>query len=628
MMRYMDNSTYDAYLNLEDTGDHKMAGYVGKILRVNLTTGKIAKEDISEQMKDRFLGGRGFAVKILWDEVKGVDPLSADNKIVCATGPLTGLPVPSSGKMVIATKSPLTGGYGDSNIGSRASVHLKRAGYDVLIIEGCSEHPCYLSIEDDKVQILEAKDLWGKDTFSCQDILEERHGNNSGILLIGPAGENGVRFANVMSQKGRAAGRVGIGAVMGSKNLKAIVLKGSNEIPIFDEKKLKALGKDAWADIKTKENYDIWTRQGTMMMVEWADSICALPTYNFREGTFKFAKQIDGQTAEKIRVGRQGCPNCNARCGIVVKDAEGGNAEVDYENITMLGSNIGITDLGEAAALNRLADEYGLDTISLGSNLAFLMEASEKGLIDEKLQWGDFDGCKRVIAEIVNNKGLGQIVYGGVKKAAERLGSESNDWAMQVKGMEISAYTCQSLPGMALAYGTSPIGAHHKDAFLPAWEIGDRSSYSKEKAQKVIELQRFRGGWFEALTVCRLLWVELGFELGWYPKFLKAATGLDFSAERIEELADRLYALMRAYWVREKHRWGREMDTPPARWFAEPFTQGELKGSSLDKSKYEQMLSWYYELRGWDENGVPRIKTLEKLGLEDVAEELKQNGRN
>ncbi|UCG07882.1 MAG: aldehyde ferredoxin oxidoreductase, partial [Desulfobacterales bacterium] len=265
-------------------------------------------------MKAKFLGGRGFAVRILWDEVKGVDPLSEDNKIVFATGPLTGLPVPSSGKMVIATKSPLTGGYGDSNIGSRASVHLKKAGYDVLLIEGCSQHPCYLSIEDDKVQILDAKDLWGKDTFKAQDILEERHGKNTGILLIGPAGENGVRFANLISQKGRAAGRVGIGAVMGSKSLKAIVLKGSNEIPIFDEKRLKALGKEAWADIKTKENYDIWTRQGTMMMIEWADSISAMPTYNFREGTFKFAKQLNGHSAEKIRVGRQGCPHCNARC--------------------------------------------------------------------------------------------------------------------------------------------------------------------------------------------------------------------------------------------------------------------------------------------------------------------------
>lgn len=215
-----------------------------------------------------------------------------------------------------------------------------------------------------------------------------------------------------------------------------------------------------------------------------------------------------------------------------------------------------------------------------------------------------------------------------MKKASARLGSNSKDWAMQVKGMEISAYTCQSLPGMALAYGTSPIGAHHKDAFLPAWEIGDRSSYRKQKVRKVIELQRYRGGWFEALTVCRLLWVELGFELDWYPKFLKAATGFDFSTERIDELGDRLYALMRAYWVREKPNWGREMDTPPARWFAEPFTQGELKGSSLDRSKYEQMLSWYYELRGWDENGVPNMNTLRKLGLEDVAQELKQNGRN
>jgi aldehyde:ferredoxin oxidoreductase len=184
------------------------------------------------------------------------------------------------------------------------------------------------------------------------------------------------------------------------------------------------------------------------------------------------------------------------------------------------------------------------------------------------------------------------------------------------------------LPAMALAYGTSPIGAHHKDAFLPAWEIGNRSSDNKEKVRKVIELQRYRGGWFEALTVCRLLWVELGFGLDWYPKFLKAASGFDFSPENIDALGDRFYALMRAYWVREKEDWTREMDIPPARWFLEPFSQGELKGASLDKPQYEQMLSWYYKLRGWDENGVPKMETLEKLGLEDVAEELKQNGRS
>src|SRR4030043_1091101 len=203
-----------------------MKGYTGKMLRVDLSNGRILAEEIPDEMKRDFLGGRGFAVKLLWDEVKHVDPLSEKNKIIFSTGPLTGQSLPSSGKMVIASKSPLTGGYGDGNIGTMGSVYLKKAGYDVVVVEGKSEKPCYLLIEDENVKIVDASDLWGKNTFEAQDILEKKHGRNSGILLIGPAGENLVRFSTVMSQKGRAGGRPGLGAVMGCKSLKAGVIKG------------------------------------------------------------------------------------------------------------------------------------------------------------------------------------------------------------------------------------------------------------------------------------------------------------------------------------------------------------------------------------------------------------------
>src|SRR5512143_2357412 len=199
-----------------------MKGYAGKLLRVNLTERKVSKEDISNEMKKEYLGGRGFATKLLWDEVSHVDPLSESNKIIFSTGPLTGQSLPSSGKMVIASKSPLTGGYGDGNIGTRAAVHLRKAGYDVLIAEGKSEKPCYLLIENEKVNVMDASELWGKNTFEAEDLLERKHGRNSGILLIGPAGENQIPFSVVMSQKGRAGGRPGLGAVMGSKNLKAV----------------------------------------------------------------------------------------------------------------------------------------------------------------------------------------------------------------------------------------------------------------------------------------------------------------------------------------------------------------------------------------------------------------------
>jgi len=605
-----------------------MKGYAGSILRVNLSDRKISKEEISEEMKRKFLGGRGIAAKIIWDEVKGVDPLSEGNKIIFSTGPLTGLPLPGSGKMVIASKSPLTGGYGDSNIGSMAAVHLRRAGYDVLIVEGRSETPCYIAIHNDELKILDARDLWGKMTFEAQDLLEAKHGKNIGVLLIGPAGENMVRFANVISQKGRAAGRTGMGAVMGSKNLKAIVLKGTRGIPVFDEEKLKALGKEGYADIKGKENYDFWIRQGTMQVIEWANTNNVLPTHNFREGSFKFAEQIGGYTAEKIKVDRKGCPNCNMQCGIVVKDAENGNAELDYENVAMLGSNIGMDDLSKVAVLNRLADEYGLDTITLGSCLAFLMEASQRGLLDTRIEWGDLNGCKKVIEDLIKSRGLGEVIFEGVRKASERIGGESKNWAMHIKGLEISAYDCHASPGMAFAYGTSPIGAHHKDAWVIAWEVStaNRFSYTKEKVEKVIEHQRWRGGMFECLTTCRLPWIELDFGLHWYPKYLKAVRGEEISQQEIFELGDRIYALIRAYWVRENGGWSREMDCPPSRWFDEPWNQGDLKGSKLDRARYDEMLSWYYELRGWDENGIPQKKTLERLGLGDLALGLRENG--
>jgi aldehyde:ferredoxin oxidoreductase len=604
-----------------------MKGYTGKILRVNLSDGRVSKEEISEEMRSKYLGGRGFAAKILWDEVRGVDPLSEGNKIVFSTGPLTGLPLPSSGKMVIASKSPLTGGYGDGNIGSRAALHLRRAGYDVLIVEGKSQRPCYITIEDEAVEILEARDIWGEMTFGVQDKLQAKHGKNTGILIIGPGGENMVRFANVISQEGRAGGRPGMGAVMGSKNLKAVVVRGTGKIPVFDEEKLREMGKEGYGEIKDKENYDFWIRQGTMQVFEWCNENSCLPTYNFREGAFRFSKRLDGYALEGAKVDRKGCPLCNMQCGNIIKDAENRDSELDYENVGMLGPNIGMDNLREVAVLNRMADEYGVDTISLGNCLGFLMEASERKLIEGRIAWGDFEGCKRIIEDVVKKKDLGEIVFEGVRKASERLGGDSRNWAMHVKGLETSAYNCHACPGMALSFGTSPIGAHHKDAWVISWEIStDRFSYSKEKVEKVIELQRLRGGWFESMTTCRLPWVEVDFGLHWYPKYLEAARGEGISQEEIAELGDRIYALIRSYWIRENGSWSREMDYSPSRWFEEAVNQGDLKGYKLDRDRYDEMLSWYYEMRGWDENGIPQKETLKGLELGNVASVLGENG--
>lgn len=606
-----------------------MKGYCGKLLRVNLSKGKVSWEEISEEMQLDFLGGRGFAAKLLWDEVKRVDPLSEKNKVIFSTGPLTGQAIPNAGKMVIASKSPLTNGYGDGNIGTMASLHLRKAGYDVLVVEGKSEEPCYLMIEDNKVSIFKAPVLWGKSTFEAQDILEEKHGKNIGILLIGPGGENLVRFATVISQKGRAGGRPGIGAVMGSKNLKAVVIKGSGRIPNFDDNKLKELAKKGYSEIKEKRNYDFWIRQGTMQAVDWCNENACLPTYNFREGIFDFYKELNGETLERIKTGRRGCPMCNMQCGNVVNDWNNQLSELDYENVGMLGSNLGMKDLRQVALLNRMADELGLDTISLGSCIGFAIEASEKGLIPEKIGWGDFQIIQNLIMDTAKREGLGKVISQGVRAASEVIGKNSYRWAMHVKGLEISAYNCHVNPAMALSYATCPVGAAHKDAWIIGWEIStDRFSYGKEKVEKLIELQRVRGGILECLTICRLPFVELDFGYHKIPEYMEAITGNRFDWEdSCEKIGDRVYNLIRAYWTRENSQFNRQWDYPPNRWFDEPQSQGKLKGITLDREKYNQMLSWYYELRGWDQNGIPTEETLINIGLKEVFQEMmNQNG--
>ena len=592
------------------------------MLRVDLTTGRYWVQDIDAETLAKFIGGRGLAAKILWDELKpGIDPLSPLNKIVLAAGPLTGYPGPNTGKLVIASKSPLTGGYGDGNIGSWASVHLRRAGYDAMVIEGASNKPVYIYVEDGEVQILPADDLWGLDAFTAEDRLKRIHGSNIGVLVIGPAGENLVRFATVVAQKGRSGGRPGMGAVFGSKRLKAVVIRGTGPLPQPADPALTKIGVEADLAAKAKPGYPFWMRQGTTSTVEWAQEASVLPTYNFREGQFDYYDRIGGFAVERNKVATRSCPNCVMPCGHAVKDAEGQLSELDYENIAMLGSNLGIGDLQRVAHLNRIADMMGMDTISLGSVLGWAMEATERGLIKDGIEWGDYRRAIEVALDIAYRRGeLGGLLSLGVKEASRRVGGGSEAYAMHVKGLEISAYDCHAAPGMALAYGTSPIGAHHKDAWVISWEVRtDRFAYSRDKVLKVIELQNIRGGWFEVMVGCRLPWVEIGLELDWYWRMFKAATGLDYD---IDGVANRVYTLIRAFWIREYGGWSREYDTPPLRWFKDPLTKGPLKGARLNYDAYQQMLTWYYEARGWDEGGIPRRSTLRSLGLEFVEGEL------
>lgn len=602
-----------------------MFGWNGVFLQVDLTKSKAVAEVYDASLAVKFFGGRGFAAKILWDKLKpGTDPLSPENKLVLAAGPLTGIGLPNSGKLVVAAKSPLTGGYGDGNLGSVAAVQMRRAGYDAVIIEGKAETPVILHVKDKTAEFVDARDFWGLNTFETEARLKSIYGHSAGVLSIGPAGENMVKFATVISQEGRSGGRPGIGAVMGAKNLKAVVFEGFDSPSIAQPKEMKELSAAAYREVMTLPLYAFWKRQGTMSTIEWSQENSVLPTFNFREAVFDKANKIGGFALEKIKVANRGCPQCNMTCGNVVRDSEKKEAELDYENVAMLGANIGLGNLRQVAALNRIADELGLDTISLGNVLGFAIEASQKHLIAEKLDWGKYAETKELIKDIAYRRGLGGLLAEGVQSVAAKIGNNASVWAMHVKGLEISAYNCHAAPGMALAYGTSAVGAHHKDAWLISWEVHtDRGSYSEEKISKIIEMQHIRGGVFESLTVCRFPSISLGLELQWYTRFLRAATGADFTWNTLSEVGERVWNLIRAFWIREYGGfWSWKMDVPPARWFKEPLTEGPLKGAKLDFTKYSTMLQQYYRKRGWDERGIPKKATLKRLGLEDVAKQL------
>ena len=598
----------------------RLRGWAKKILWVDLSRREVKAVRYDGGLARNFIGGRGLAIKLLWDyNPVGVDPLSPANLLVVAAGPLTGVPWPSSSRVVVASKSPLTGGYGDGSIGGRFGVALKAAGYDAIVVAGKCEKPCILHVDKEgRGEIVEAEELWGVDAYRAYDRLVESYGKLAGVLLIGSGGENLVRFATIVSERGRSGGRPGIGAVMGSKLLKAIVVDGDGVPEVFDGDILRKYALQAFEGVRKSSMYASWKEYGTISTIEWANEVGVLPTYNFREGVFEFADRIGGKYMRKIRVRVKGCPLCPMQCGHVVKDCAGCEVELDYENIAMLGSNLGISRLEDAAMLNRLADLYGLDTISLGNVLGFWSETYERGLVGEGVEWGDARGYAKLIADIAARRGIGDLLAEGVARVASKVGGK--EFAMHIKGLEVSAYNCHAAPAMALAYATSPIGAHHKDVWVISWEINvGRTSYTRDKVLKVVELQRIRGGMFEVLTVCRFPWVELGLAVARYVRLFQLVTGLNYGVEDFYVVADRVYALVRMYWVRELGGWSIEFDMPPERWFREAPTKGPVKGLRLDRDRFVWMLKEYYRVRGWSEKGVPLPSTLDRLGLSDAV---------
>ena len=607
-----------------------MKGWTGNILRIDLTSKTFKIEHFTEEFAQKWVGGRGFAVKILWDELKpGTDPLGPDNKLIVAVGPLAGVTVPNAGKTVVAAKSPLTGGYGDGNIGSHITIQLRKAGYDVLILEGKSEKPEYVLIEDDKVSFHSAAGMWGQGTYVAHEFLEKKYGKNAGILSIGQGGENKVLFAMIRSMEGRAGGRPGIGAVMGSKNLKAIVVKGTKAIPVADPAALKERGVGDMRKVGALDKKSGWSKTGTNAVLAWCNEMAALPVRNMRKTSHPEAWKIDGERLSNAVVKTYGCPGCTMRCGLTMIDKEGHESELDYENVGMLGADLEIFDLQQVASLNYMCDDFGVDTISAGANLAFYADAIDQGATQGDFKFGDAERAKELLRMACLRQGeVGNLIADGSMRMARKFGHGSEAYAIHCKGLELSAYNCKYVPGQALSFGVGPMGAHHKEAWIITYELKEtaRGSYGRDKAQKVVDIQRIRTGIFEALPVCRFPWVEVGWPIQNYPDYFNSVTGLNWTLQDFYQAADRIWALMKAHYVREFPALDRTADYPPMVYFdpANADKEGIIAGKHLELDKYNELLDHFYDIRGWDKRGIPTRKTMESLGLAEEAQALSQ----
>ena len=606
-----------------------LSGYGGQVLRVNLTDRTIEKTELDPELAKDYLGGRGFAAKILYSEVeKGVDPLGGGNKLIVAAGPLSGLLIPGAGKTTFAAKSPATGGYADSNMGGLLCAEMKYAGYDLIIFEGISSEPAYLFIDDDTAELRDAKPYWGQGCITVETALKKELGEDFQIATVGPGGENLVKFACISHDFGRQAGRAGVGAVMGSKKLKAIAVHGTKDIPVADMEEFRRIGREMYDYCRASDGWEVWYRLGTAGVNVPSNEWGSFPTRNFQSGYFEEIETLTGEVMrETIVITDKACFACPCACGkysyskkwdIHVEGPE-------YETTAFLGANVAVSDIEDVAYANHLCDELGIDTISAGNVIAFATECFERGIISGEdtrglsLSFGDSEAVFELIEKIARREGIGDVLAEGVKHAAEVFGGDSADFAMHIKGLEISGYESRNAPAMMRAYMTADVGGHHNRAWAITYDIEvGRDAITEDKAAKVIELQHIRP-LMDCLGACRLQWVELGMPLDYYAPAMKAITGLDRSWEDLLHISERVWNLTRAFWAREVEGFGREWDYPPPRWYTEPVPTGPTKGKFVAREDVEKLLDMYYNQRGWDTNGIPSREKLEELGLDFVA---------
>ncbi len=629
-------------------------GYAGTILRIDLSKGRIDKSPISKEMTDKFLGGRGFVAKILYDEIPpGTDPYSEDNIFVAATGPLTGHFLPASGKIHFGAKSPATGGYADSNMGGHFGPALKYAGYDALVIKGKAEELSYLFIEDDTIEIRSAAAYLGMGAIETETRLKKDLGNNFQIITIGPAGENRVRFACISHDFGRQAGRTGIGVVMGNKNIKAIAVKGTNALSVFDIEGAYAKGRESYQIIARKPGFKGWTPEGTAGITDWVNEVGAFPTRNFQTSFAEHYKDINGKAViDKLKITDKGCFLCPTPCGKYGHTkTKSGAAYVEgpeYESIALFGGSCMLNTIEDVAYANYLCDELGLDTISAASVAAWTIECFEKGLltreeIGREVKFGDLESVVYLIEQMSSRKGIGDLLAEGVKVASQKLGKGSEAFAIHVKGLEWTGYECRNAPAMMLAYMTADIGAHHNRAWVLGYDIvgestdvhaliesgGGGGKLPKAaitgKSRAVIDSQHTRP-LFDALGICRLQMMELGFEVKHYQQLYKLITGVDKTWSDMIDISEKIWHLTRAFNVREIKGFGRSFDYPPARFMEEPVPSGPNEGHYLTRAEVDVLLDEYYTARGWDKNGIPTKETLKRVGLDALADAMEAKG--
>lgn len=629
--------------------------YADCILRVNLSDESIKKEPLPTELVRQFIGGRGFVAKMLYDEISpGTDPFDPENLLIAATGPLTGHFLPASGKTHFGTKSPATGGYADSNMGGHFGPQLKYAGYDVLVISGKAPTPSYMVIDDDNIEVRPAGNLWGQGSLTAEKKLKDELGDAYQIITIGPAGENRVRYACISHDFGRQAGRTGVGAVMGSKNLKSIAVRGTQSIPVADLDQAYEKGKEAYQKVKAKPGFEGWTPEGTAGITNWTNEVGVFPTRNFQTSFAEHYQDINGKAViENLKITDKGCFGCPTPCGKYGHtQTASGSAHVEgpeFETIALFGGNCVLKTIEEVAYANYLCDELGIDTISAGVVIGWAMECFEKGILSHDevgrdIEFSDLDSVVYLLNQIATRDGIGDLLAEGVKAAAQKTGKHSDRFAIHVKGLEWSGYECRNAPSMMLAYMTADVGAHHNRAWVlghdmaGAWtnvhdliasetkiEAQPKAIVSDRSAEYVIESQHKRS-LFDVLGNCRLQMMELGFEAEEYAELYSVITGDEKSWEELIKVSERIWHLTRAFSVREIDGFGRHLDYPPPRLYEDPIKDGPNQGHCLARTDIDNLLNWYYMARGWNQNGVPTQQTLSSVGLIEVAEEMQNLG--